>query len=228
MGLSNGFETILISLGGIFCLYLGYRVFITGTDRHFKLFSDLKGWKFKVANTAPGIFFAILGSIILCSPVIANVISIMQKQSFINTYATKLILDELRKRNEIILANKLNKKVHVSDSLTESSSTADTLTPRSSRPVNKAIVTGSVLRLRKEPGTYHRIIGSLKKGDIVTIKDTKGAWLRVSTATSKDGWVHGQYVKPLESLSQKEPDKSSLVLSSNPSLPMGGQTSLLE
>jgi uncharacterized protein YgiM (DUF1202 family) len=217
MGLSNGFETVLISLGGIFCLYLGYRVFITGTDRQFKLFSDLKGWKFKIANTAPGIFFAILGSIILCSPVIANVISIMQKQSFINTYATKLILDELRKRNEIILANKLDKKMHIADSVTESSSTADTLTQRNSGPVNKAVVTGNVLRLRQEPGTYHRIIGSLRKGEIVTIKDTKGAWLRVSTATSEDGWVHRHYVRLLESLSEKEPDKSSLVLSSNPS-----------
>ena len=110
MGSPNGFETILISLSGIFCLYLGYRIFIMGSDRHFKLFADMKGWKFKIANIAPGIFFAILGSIILCSPVITNVISILQKQSFINTYATKLILDELRKRNEIILSNKLNKK----------------------------------------------------------------------------------------------------------------------
>ena len=161
MGSPNGFETILISLSGIFCLYLGYRIFIMGSDRHFKLFADMKGWKFKIANIAPGIFFAILGSIILCSPVITNVISILQKQSFINTYATKLILDELRKRNEIILSNKLNKKMHISNSLIENSSTAYTPTQRNSRVLNKAIVTGNVLRLRKEPGTYHRIIGFL-------------------------------------------------------------------
>jgi hypothetical protein len=208
MALSNGLETVFVGLGGIFCLYLGYRIFIKGTDRQFKLFSDLKGWKFKVANTAPGIFFAILGSIILCSPVIVNVISIMQKQSFINTYATKLILDELRSRNEIILASKLNEKVYVSDSRTASASSADKLTPKNPKPAHKAIVTGKKLRLRAKPGKYYRIIGSLNKGEIVTIKDTKGSWFRVSTAEFEDGWVHGGYVRALESVSEKEQRKA--------------------
>jgi hypothetical protein len=225
MVLSNGLETVFVSLGGIFCLYLGYRIFVRGTDRQFNLFSDLKGWKFKVANTAPGIFLAILGSIILCSPIIVNVISIIQKQSFINSYATKLILDELRSRNEIILASKLNEKVDVSDSLTVSASSADKLTPRNPKPANKAIVTGNELRLREKPGTFYRIIGSLNKGDIVTIKDTKGSWFRVSTAEFEDGWVHREYVRALESVSGKELRKSSLVLNSNPSAPMGAQTS---
>ncbi len=228
MALSNGLETVFISLGGIFCLYLGYRIFIKGTDRQFYLFSDLEGWKFKVANTAPGIFFAILGSIILCSPVIVNVISIMQKQSFINTYATKLILDELRSRNEIILASKLNEKVYVSDSLTASASSADKLTPKTHKPANKAIVTGNELRLRTKPGKYYRIIGSLNKGDIVTIKDTKGSWFRVSTAEFGNGWVHREYVRTLKSVSGKEQRKSSLVLNSNPSALIGAQTSTIE
>ena len=228
MGLSNGFETVLVSLGGIFCLYLGYRIFIRGTDRQFELFSDLKGWKFKVANTAPGIFFAILGSIILCSPVIVNVISIMQKESFINTYATKLILDELRSRNEIILASKLNEKVYVSDSPTASVPSADKLKHRNPKPANKAIITGNELRLRVKPGKHYRIIGSLNKGDIVTIKDTKGLWFRVSTAEFEDGWVHREYVRALESVSGKEQRKSSLVLNSNPSALFGVQTSTIE
>ena len=228
MVLSNGLETVFVSLGGIFCLYLGYRIFIKGTDSQFNLFSDLKGWKFKVANTAPGILFAILGSIILCSPVIVNVISIIQKQSFINSYATKLILDELRSRNEIILASKLNEKVYVSDSLTASASSADKLTPRNPKPANKAIVTGNELRLRERPGTFYRIIGSLNKGDIVIIKDTKGSWFRVSTAEFEDGWVHREYVRALESLGGKEQRKSSLVLNSNPSAPMGAQASTIE
>ncbi|MGD8987638.1 MAG: SH3 domain-containing protein, partial [Syntrophobacterales bacterium] len=183
------------SLGGIFCLYLGYRIFIKGTERQFNLFSDLKGWKFKLANTAPGIFFAILGAIILCSPIIVNAISIMQKQSFINSYSTKLILDELRKRNESTSASKLNKKASVSDSLVESSSTE---TDNNHKPLNKAIVTTNELHLRAKPGTYHRIIGSLNKGDLVIIKDTKGEWHRVSTAEFEDGWVHGEYVRVLE------------------------------
>ena len=228
MALSNGLETVFVSLGGIFCLYLGYRIFIQGTERQFKLFSDLKGWKFKVANTAPGILFAILGSIILCSPVIVNVISIMQKQSFINTYATKLILDELRNRNEIILASKLNEKPYVSDSPTASAPSADKLKPKNPKPVNKAIITGNELRLRAKPGKYYRIIGSLNKGDFVTIKDTKGSWFRISTAGFEDGWVHREYVRVLESVSGKELRKSSLVLNSNPSEPFGAQTSTID
>ena len=204
MILSKGLETLFISLGGIFCLYLGYRIFIKGTDRQFYLFSDFEGWKFKVANTAPGIFFAILGSIILCSPVIVNVISIMQKQSFVNTYATKLILGELRSRNEIILASKLNEKVSVSDSLTASASSTDKLTPKNPKATNKAIVTSNVLHLRAKPGTYHRVIGSLNKGDIVTIQDTSGSWFRVSTVAFEDGWVHKEYVRALKSWSGKE------------------------
>jgi hypothetical protein len=197
-------EYFAFSLGGIFCLYLGYRIFIKGTDRQFYLFSDLEGWKFKVANTAPGIFFAILGSIILCSPVIVNVVLMMQNQTFINSYATKLILDELRSKNEIILASKLNEKVFVSDSLTASASSTDQLTPKNPKATNNAIVTGNVLRLRAKPGTYHRVIGSLNKGDIVTIKDTRGSWFRVSTAAFENGWVHKEYVRPLKNMSGKE------------------------
>jgi hypothetical protein len=210
MALSNGLETVFISLGGIFCLYLGYRIFIKGTDRQFYLFSDLEGWKFKVANTAPGIFFAILGSIILCAPVIVNVILIMQNQTFVNSYATKLILEELRSKNDIILASRLNEKVSVSDSLTASASSTYQLTPKNPKAANKAIVTGNVLRLRAKPGTYHRVIGSLNKGDIVTIQDTRGSWFRVSTAAFEDGWVHKEYIRALKSMSGKEQPRDKL------------------
>ena len=107
----KGFDVLFISLGGILCIYLGYRLMVIGTNRPFKLFSDLKGWRFRVANLVPGVFFAILGSVVLCSSVITNAISILQKEAFINTYATKLILDELRKKNEEILGSKLEDHV---------------------------------------------------------------------------------------------------------------------
>ena len=223
MSILNGFETILISLGGTFCLYLGYRVFITGAEQQFQLFSDLKGWKLKIANTAPGIFFALLGTIIICSPVIVDVISIIQKESFMNTYATKLILDELHKRNEIILANRLNETRYVVDYSAERSSNADTFASRKSRPIEKASVTASVLLLRKEPGTYQRVIGSLKKGDIVSIKDKRGSWYRVSTDEFQDGWIHGDYARLLQSLGASEKGRSSLFLSSNHSEPTRDQ-----
>ena len=222
MSISNGFETILISLGGTLCLYLGYRVFITGAEQQFQLFSDLKGWKLKIANTAPGIFFALLGTIIICSPVIVDVISIIQKESFMNTYATKLILDELHKRNEIILANRLNESRYVVDHSAERSSNVDTLASRKSTPIEKATVTASVLLLREKPGTYYGVIGSLKKGDIVAIKEKRGSWYRVSTDEFQDGWIHGDYARPLQSLGASEQGKSSLFLSSNHSEPPRG------
>ena len=228
MTLAKVLETVLISLGGIFCLYLGYRIFIKGTDRQFYLFSDLEGWKFKVANTAPGIFFAILGAIILCSPIIANVALMMQNQTFINSYATKLILDELRSKNEIIVSNKLNEKMPVSGSLTARAFSVDRPTPINPAPANKAIVTSQVLRLRAKPGTYHRIIGSLHKGDVITIKDMKGSWFRVSTAAFEDGWVHRRYVTALKSIRGKEQRKSSLLLNSNPSAPVEAHASTIE
>ena len=89
------FEVLFISLGGILCIYLGYRLLTIGANQPFDIFSDLKGWRFRTANLAPGVFFAVLGSVVLCSPVITSAISILQKETFINKYATKLILDEL-------------------------------------------------------------------------------------------------------------------------------------
>ena len=228
MNIPNGLQTILISLGGIFCLYLGYRVFNKGAEKQFKLFSDLKGWKFKLANTAPGLFFAMLGAIILCSPVIVEGISILQKQAFINTYASKLIVDELHKRNEIILANKLNDNNCVAADRTERSPAADKIASKKSNSTEKAVVTADVLLVRKKPGTYYRVISSLKKGDIVTIKDTRGSWFRVSTDEFQDGWIHGQYAMPLEDLRTSKQDKSSLLLSSNHSAPIRVQNGTAE
>ncbi|MGD8435873.1 MAG: hypothetical protein PVI73_17260, partial [Syntrophobacterales bacterium] len=82
-------EVLFISLGGILCIYLGYRLFTKGANQPFDIFSDLKGWRFRIANMAPGVFFVVLGSIILCSPVITSAIAIFQKETFINKYATK-------------------------------------------------------------------------------------------------------------------------------------------
>ena len=87
------FEVLFIALGGTVCIYLGYRLLTIGANQPFDIFSDLKGWRLRIANLAPGLFFAVLGSIVLCSPVIVSAISILQKETFINKYATKLILD---------------------------------------------------------------------------------------------------------------------------------------
>ena len=112
----------MISLVGILFIYLGYRLLIKGENQAFTIFSNLKGWKFKAANIAPGILSAIIGSLVLCSPVITNIISILQQERFINTYATKLILDESRKKNDIILNYRLNNKTYSTNSTNKDAS----------------------------------------------------------------------------------------------------------
>jgi len=212
----NGFETVFISLGGILCIYLGYRLLMIGTNRTFKIFSDLKGWKFKGANLAPGVFFAILGSVVICSPVITSAISILQKEAFINSYATKLILDKMSKRNEKILDSKLESHQSLKESVNKISSNEDDPIPTKLREPKKAVVMSNGLRLRKKPGIHYPIVGSLRKDDVITIKETKGLWLRVSTGKYYDGWVHGDYVKSLKNSAPTDGTETALLFSSNP------------
>ncbi len=212
----EGLEVILISLGGMLCLYLGYRLFMIGANRTFNIFSDLKGWRFKTVNIAPGVFFAILGSVILCSPVITSVLSILQKERFINTYATKLILDELRKKNEEVLGYKLENRGSRQESASRISADTADYSSKKLRTLNKAIVSPHTLRMRKEPGTHHEIVGSLSKGDIITVKEQRGLWLRISTDEFVDGWVHGHYVTLLNGSGTSDATETALLLSSNP------------
>ena len=48
---------LFISLGGILCIYLGYRIFIIGTNQPFQVFADLTGWKLMAAIISPAILF---------------------------------------------------------------------------------------------------------------------------------------------------------------------------
>ena len=193
------FEAMFISICGMLCIYLSYRLLRIGTTQTFGIFSDLKGWKFKTANIAPSFFFAVLGSVMICSPVISNIVSILQKETFINTYATRLILDELRKKHEEVLTYKLEDRVSFTKAGRKVSSGRGDASLTKLQESNKAVVTADRLRLRKKPGTNHHVISSLPKGQVITIKETGGSWLRVSTDEFVDGWVHGDYVRRLES-----------------------------
>ena len=187
-----------ISLGGILCLYLGYRIFVIGTNQPFKIFSNLQGWKLKAATISPAIFLAILGSLILCSPVITNIISIFQNERFINAYATKLILDELREKDKLVLSDTINDDARTTKNPNEDYPEKSHFVPQALNDSGKAIVTSEVLRLRRKPGVQHQIIGSLQKGHVIVIKEERGLWLRVTTGAYGDGWVHGQYVRRLD------------------------------
>ncbi len=210
------FEVLFIALGGMLCIYLGYRLLTIGANQPFDIFSDLKGWRFKTANLTPGIFFAVLGAIVLCSPVITSAISILQKETFINRYATKLILDELVKENQKIRSCELKNDVSLKEARSKLSPTPDYSSPTKLRESNKAVVTSNRLRLRKKPGINHQIIGVLHKGDVITVKETRGVWLRISTNEIADGWVHGNYVRRQEGTETADSNKTALLLSSNP------------
>jgi uncharacterized protein YgiM (DUF1202 family) len=208
-------EVLFISLGGILCIYLGYRLFTKGANQPFDIFSDLKGWRFRIANMAPGVFFVVLGSIILCSPVITSAIAIFQKETFINKYATKLILDELVERNQKLRNCELENDVLPEEALSKLSPAPSDSSPTKLRESNKAVVTSNQLRLRKKPGTNHQSIGVLFKGDIITVKEKRGAWLKISTDEKPDGWVHGNYVRRLQTPETAKANKTGLLLSAS-------------
>ena len=210
------FEVLFISLGGILCIYLGYRLLTIGANQPFDIFSDLKGWRFRTANLAPGVFFAVLGSVVLCSPVITSAISILQKETFINRYATKLILDELVERNKKIRSYQLENDVSLKEARSKLSPAPDDSSPTKLKESNKAVVTSQRLRLRKKPGINHQIVGVLRRGEVITVKETRGVWLRISTNENADGWVHGNYVRRQQGTETAESNETALLLSSNP------------
>jgi uncharacterized protein YgiM (DUF1202 family) len=203
---------LFISLGGILCIYLGYRIFIIGTNQPFQVFADLTGWKLMAAIISPAIFLSILGSLIICSPVITNIISIFQNQKFINSYATKLILEELQKKNKIISSQRFNDKEKTAEHTNKGYPEKLNFVSRTLEEPERAIVTCNVLRIRKHPGTHYQVIGSLRKGHIIIVKEKRGLWLRVSTGDYADGWVHSHYVKRPESLRTKNQPKTKLIL----------------
>ena len=205
------FEVLFISLGGILCIYLGYRLLTIGANQPFDIFSDLKGWRFKTANLAPGVFFAVLGSVVLCSPVITSAISILQKETFINKYATKLILDELVEKNKKIRSYQLENDVSRQEARSKFSPAPADSFPTKLKESNKAVVTSQRLRLRKKPGINHQIVGVLHKGDVITVKETRGVWLRISTNEITDGWVHGNYVRRQEGTETADSNETALL-----------------
>jgi len=205
------FEVLFISLGGMLCIYLGYRLLTIGANQPFDIFSDLKGWRFRTANLAPGVFFAVLGSVVLCSPVITSALSILQKETFINKYATKLILDELVEKNKKIRSYQLENDVSLKEARSKLSPAPVESSPTKLEESNKAVVTSQRLRLRKKPGINHQIVGVLYKGDVITVKETRGVWLRISTNEITDGWVHGNYVRRQEGNETADSNKTALL-----------------
>ncbi len=58
-------EKLLALAGGILCVYLGYRLFIKGVSGEASLKVEHDKSKLQLLNSAPGIFFALFGMVLL-------------------------------------------------------------------------------------------------------------------------------------------------------------------
>jgi len=56
----------------------------------------------------------------------------------------------------------------------------------------------TVLHLRSGPSTDHDILDRLVRGTVLEVVDSEGKWLKVITPKGKEGWVHGDYVRPID------------------------------
>ncbi len=75
-------------------------------------------------------------------------------------------------------------------------------------------VTASSLNIRKSASTDSKVVGTLREGATVTIKDTCGSWYKI-TAGSKTGYVYKKYIKITDSSNgssgsgKKDPKKNN-------------------
>ncbi len=56
----------------------------------------------------------------------------------------------------------------------------------------------TVLHLRAGPSTDHDILDRLVRGTVLKVVGSEGKWLEVITPGDKEGWVHGDYVRPID------------------------------
>ncbi len=77
-------------------------------------------------------------------------------------------------------------------------------------------VTASSLNIRKSADADSKVVGTLREGDSVTIKDTSGSWYKI-TAGSKSGYVYKKYIKVTDSSDsdKKKDNKKSDTKSAN-------------
>ena len=69
-------------------------------------------------------------------------------------------------------------------------------------------VTASSLNIRKSADADSKVVGTLKEGASVTIKETKGSWYKIS-AGGKTGYVYKKYIKVTNSSDSSSDSKKS-------------------
>lgn len=68
----------------------------------------------------------------------------------------------------------------------------------SNKPLSTiGVTTATSLNFRRGPGTEHEKTGSLPTGTEVTVLAAQGDWYQVRTPMGYEGWVHGGYVRLL-------------------------------
>lgn len=60
--------------------------------------------------------------------------------------------------------------------------------------LEKAVVTGSIVNIRKGPGTHHAVSGQVKTGAELTILKSESNWYLVKLPDGKQGWIAGWMV----------------------------------
>lgn len=72
--------------------------------------------------------------------------------------------------------------------------------------IQTGTVSASVLNLRSDPGTSSKVIGSMTRGDKLSILESSGDWLKVKTSDGETGWAYSQYI----ALSKDSDDSTSV------------------
>lgn len=65
-------------------------------------------------------------------------------------------------------------------------------------------VTADVLNVRSGPGTSYRILGTLRRGQTVSVTDTSGAWRKFSYE-GRAAWAHGDYLSRVATTTSSRP-----------------------
>ncbi|MFD2613388.1 N-acetylmuramoyl-L-alanine amidase [Paenibacillus gansuensis] len=78
---------------------------------------------------------------------------------------------------------------------TGGSATKNTDSVKTAAVQSTAMIDANGLRIRKGPGKGNEVLGSLNRGDNVTVLDRSGDWLRIETEDGTAGWVASQYVQ---------------------------------
>lgn len=75
--------------------------------------------------------------------------------------------------------------------------------------IQAGTVSASVLNLRSDPGTSSKVIGSMSRGDKLSILESSGDWLKVKTSAGETGWAFSQYIALTDNSDTDTSDKPS-------------------